>query len=851
MNAKAPIQAKSLNQSEYGFSNMNSWHDGLQNKHHASPIVKEVVRSPGRPLDKKTRTSMEMKFGHDFSNVRLHDDAKALQSATLLNAKAWTLDSHIALGAKSKGKPSRNLLAHELAHVVQQTQEGPKTSVQRAESEAEVASSRVESGQAFNIQSSVTTGAPLLKAEAEIGNIVSILDKKKGKIRVVRVDSTGKILEGIAEITPPPGTPLTEELVDKGTVGIRLDPSDPSRINVVTPEDYKGSVADKRKVQVKEEATYHKQLFSKYDADVAQRKKEFEIEQYRQEAIRYFQWLDDNKKNVAHPAIEEVKQMSSDELLKQRQNYINQSTFSEYALFVQATLKDRAVIRKLGSLVDEGWTIKNYNEFTDTTPEIPPLKPGILPPGSKYINKTGVSGELAFAFSGQRDEVGLRFNEKIRDNSGVTIGYHQRWHVYIKGKGLHEREVILDLDGNLIDKPVDRKVSAAHEQAIDNVIGIIPVLGDAVEIIELNLIAATGEDKWGNPVSDTEFFLRIGAVAIPGALAGAFAKRSAGKAAARRVAADAQIDALNKSIKASRKAAVSPELKIEPPPNLELPTISGSRKARPTTTSKSTSSLPRPMHATDAVAPATMANRQTPKINKKGRPKSAGAAKRGFTYSPFDKYRKKRKLKLEKKRRIKTKQSFGHKSRTRQPISSKTLGADRRELGRQIIADKKVLPINESETVIGRNIKRSWKRSKATSRHRDKVAAYINARVKQDGHPLDFLLDEYGKLKNTTKKGMDIEVWLNDSTLVESGHMTSSGAVGPGSEEILVLQSAHKNRRLAATVEHPKKGAHIVDDSPVLDIDGIAVDQDLALDWFDAELITLDTLKHAKLIKFN
>src|SRR5947207_9829261 len=47
----------------------------------APPIVHEVLRSPGRPLDSNTRAFMEPRFGHDFSQVRLHTDDRAAKSA--------------------------------------------------------------------------------------------------------------------------------------------------------------------------------------------------------------------------------------------------------------------------------------------------------------------------------------------------------------------------------------------------------------------------------------------------------------------------------------------------------------------------------------------------------------------------------------------------------------------------------------------------------------------------------------------------------------------------------------------------------------------------------------------------
>jgi Domain of unknown function (DUF4157) len=82
----------------------------------------------GRSLDSPLRASMESRFGHDFSSVRVHDDAKAGESAGQINARAFTAGTDIvfARGEFAPGTLSGlRLLAHELAHVVQQ-RHGPK-----------------------------------------------------------------------------------------------------------------------------------------------------------------------------------------------------------------------------------------------------------------------------------------------------------------------------------------------------------------------------------------------------------------------------------------------------------------------------------------------------------------------------------------------------------------------------------------------------------------------------------------------------------------------------------------------------------------------------------------------------
>ena len=87
------------------------------------PIVHEVLRSPGQPLDRGTRAFMEPRFGQDFSHVRVHADSKAAESARAVSALAYTVGSDLVFGTAQYAPQSAGgirLLAHELAHVVQQ-----------------------------------------------------------------------------------------------------------------------------------------------------------------------------------------------------------------------------------------------------------------------------------------------------------------------------------------------------------------------------------------------------------------------------------------------------------------------------------------------------------------------------------------------------------------------------------------------------------------------------------------------------------------------------------------------------------------------------------------------------------
>jgi len=87
------------------------------------PVVHDVLHSSGQPLDAATQDFMESRFGHDFSRVRVHNDRKAAESAALVNAEAYTVGQHIVFGSGhfAPGTAAgRELLAHELAHTLQQ-----------------------------------------------------------------------------------------------------------------------------------------------------------------------------------------------------------------------------------------------------------------------------------------------------------------------------------------------------------------------------------------------------------------------------------------------------------------------------------------------------------------------------------------------------------------------------------------------------------------------------------------------------------------------------------------------------------------------------------------------------------
>jgi len=90
---------------------------------YAPAVVDEVLRSSGDTLDPETRAFFEARFGQDLSQVRIHTDARAAESAHAVNALAYTVGSDIAFAAgrfAPASKEGSRLLAHELTHVIQQ-----------------------------------------------------------------------------------------------------------------------------------------------------------------------------------------------------------------------------------------------------------------------------------------------------------------------------------------------------------------------------------------------------------------------------------------------------------------------------------------------------------------------------------------------------------------------------------------------------------------------------------------------------------------------------------------------------------------------------------------------------------
>jgi hypothetical protein len=109
-----------------------------------------VLSQPGRPLDTGTRDFMEPRFREDFSHVRIHTGADAAASARDVDALAYTVGHDVVFAAGQYAPATaggRRLMAHELAHVVQQ-KSGSGIGLQRQAADTDAASAEEEAADA-------------------------------------------------------------------------------------------------------------------------------------------------------------------------------------------------------------------------------------------------------------------------------------------------------------------------------------------------------------------------------------------------------------------------------------------------------------------------------------------------------------------------------------------------------------------------------------------------------------------------------------------------------------------------------------------------------------------------------
>jgi uncharacterized protein DUF4157 len=144
------------------------------------PEIVEGLRSPSAPLTGATRRLMEAHFGHDFGAVRVHTDARAAAAAEAAGALAYTVGTHIVFGAGQyapEAPAGKALLAHELAHTIQQEGAGAQAarslSLAPGHGQAEQEAERSAIAPSFGRPPRLTS-APIAIARQRSGNLKAI-----------------------------------------------------------------------------------------------------------------------------------------------------------------------------------------------------------------------------------------------------------------------------------------------------------------------------------------------------------------------------------------------------------------------------------------------------------------------------------------------------------------------------------------------------------------------------------------------------------------------------------------------------------------------------------------------------
>lgn len=210
----------------------------IQNHGGVPSIVHEVLNSPGQPLDAATRAFMEPRFGHDFSHVRVHTDAKAEQSAQAMQARAYTVKSDLVFGGGQFAPstiPGRRLLAHELTHVVQQSGTKAVHSLQpsfdlsspgtvAAELEADETAERISQGSRPGVIQSLITNQSLLQRD-RLGTRVTHPAGSRSAFRRITAEFDGRefVLSGdgtvLMRIAAQSGRPYNVRPADAAACG--------------------------------------------------------------------------------------------------------------------------------------------------------------------------------------------------------------------------------------------------------------------------------------------------------------------------------------------------------------------------------------------------------------------------------------------------------------------------------------------------------------------------------------------------------------------------------------------------------------------------------------------------------
>jgi hypothetical protein len=95
--------------------------------------ISDTINKQGSSLDSPTIEFMENKFGYDFSNIQVHNDSRSHELTNSVNARAFTFKNNIFLN-RNESITDKRLMAHELVHVLQQSNNPVRQNMNQNES---------------------------------------------------------------------------------------------------------------------------------------------------------------------------------------------------------------------------------------------------------------------------------------------------------------------------------------------------------------------------------------------------------------------------------------------------------------------------------------------------------------------------------------------------------------------------------------------------------------------------------------------------------------------------------------------------------------------------------------------
>lgn len=187
-------------------------------KSHGAYDHQQVPPGTARPLAPALAEDLGQRFNADFGSVRVHEGVEAQASAKALQARAYTVGEHIVLGRSAPPPDShdgKRVLAHELAHVVQQRRGGPPPTLSPDaphEAAADRAAAAAMSGSAA-VTVAGGTGVGVARDEDE--EAIRKRNQAKGKLKGVDASTDKAVESGIVEEPtkqPAPASPKTRKV---------------------------------------------------------------------------------------------------------------------------------------------------------------------------------------------------------------------------------------------------------------------------------------------------------------------------------------------------------------------------------------------------------------------------------------------------------------------------------------------------------------------------------------------------------------------------------------------------------------------------------------------------------------